>query len=167
MLNVVSARNPQWNDAEHSSLNLLVTFEGNPFNLGEVPFTASPNDCEAYGRELFARAVALEFGQVLEPSASELVRSVLQARAQLNTAATVTINALQLALVPLQDAARLGMATDAETAALPLKQAEYDAWCTYRVLLSRIEEQAGYPGSVVWPTPPGADNETAEDPALE
>ncbi|MDQ2488455.1 phage tail assembly chaperone [Pseudomonas putida] len=167
MLTVVSARNPQWNDAGHRSLNLLVTFEENPQALREVPFTASPDDCEAYGRELFARAVALEFGEVLEPSDGELVRGVLQVRAQLNTAATVTINALQVALAPLQDAVRLGMATEAEASALPVKQAEYDAWCAYRVLLSRIEEQAGYPASVTWPPLPGADDVSGTDPTPE
>ncbi|MBU9812393.1 tail fiber assembly protein [Rahnella sp. SL6] len=45
----------------------------------------------------------------------------------------------------LQDAVDLDMATDAETAALPL-------WKKYRVLLSRID--ANTSDDVVWPTPP-------------
>lgn len=30
----------------------------------EVPFVANPNDCEAHGRELYARAIAGDFGVV-------------------------------------------------------------------------------------------------------
>lgn len=44
---------------------MLVTLPG----VGEVPFTASENDIEAHGRELFSRAVAGEFGAVEEYSA--------------------------------------------------------------------------------------------------
>lgn len=32
--------------------------------FGLIPFTASPNDCEAHGRDLFARAKVGEFGPV-------------------------------------------------------------------------------------------------------
>ncbi|MDP9893226.1 hypothetical protein J2W32_001469 [Variovorax boronicumulans] len=50
-----------------------------------------------------------------------------------------------LRIAPLQDAADLDDATAAETALLKL-------WKQYRVALSRIEQQAGFPGAVVWPT---------------
>ncbi|VVP78402.1 phage tail assembly chaperone [Pseudomonas fluorescens] len=154
MLTVISAREPQWNNTGHTSLNLWVTFAETADTLGEMPFTASPEDSEGYGRELFARAVALEFGPVLEPSAEVLERSVLRTRSRLNAEASATIAAQQVALETLQDALRLDLATEAETAALPLKQAALDAWCAYRVYLSRIEAQAGFPGTVVWPSAP-------------
>jgi hypothetical protein len=39
---------------------MIVDFEG----IGPVPFTATPGDCEAPGRELYARAVAGDFGPI-------------------------------------------------------------------------------------------------------
>lgn len=156
MLTVLHARDPQWNDTGHTSLNLWVTFVESADTLGEVPFTASPDDCEGYGRELFDRAVALEFGVVLEPSEAELARTAAFTLARLRGEATTTIGALQAALATLQDAVRLSMVTEAEAAALPLKQAEYDAWCAYRVLLSRVPDQPGYPAGIEWPVAPGA-----------
>ncbi|MFJ3112314.1 phage tail assembly chaperone [Pseudomonas putida] len=156
MLTVLRARDPQWNDAAHTSLNLWVTFAQTADTLGEVPFTASPDDCEAYGRELFERAVALEFGAVLEPSDAELTRAAALTLTRLNSEATAAIGALQPVLATLQDAERLSMASEAETVALPLKQVEYDAWCAYRVLLSRVPAQPGYPADIAWPVAPSA-----------
>lgn len=52
-----------------------------------------------------------------------------------------------LRIAPLQDAVDLDEATPAETALL--KQ-----WKQYRVALSRIEQQAGFPATVIWPTAP-------------
>lgn len=31
---------------------------------GVIPFTADPNDCEAYGRQIFAQLVAGDYGPV-------------------------------------------------------------------------------------------------------
>jgi hypothetical protein len=50
-------------------------------------------------------------------------------------------------MAPLLDAVELGEATDAETALL--KQ-----WRQYRVALSRIETQTGFPADVQWPEVP-------------
>ena len=47
-------------------------------------------------------------------------------------------------IAPLQDAVDLDMATDEEVA-------ELKEWKKYRVQLNRIEQQAGFPDSVVWP----------------
>lgn len=56
------ARNPRWANAGQSAITLEVDFS---FISDEwVPFTASPNDSTAYGPELFARAVAGDFGPV-------------------------------------------------------------------------------------------------------
>lgn len=60
MMKIISASAPAWSDAAHSAIDLLVTLEG----VGEVPFTAAPNDPEPHGRTLFARAVAGDFGAV-------------------------------------------------------------------------------------------------------
>ena len=52
-----------------------------------------------------------------------------------------------LRIAPLQDAVDLDDTTAAETAALK-------AWKQYRVALSRIEQQAGFPAAVEWPQLP-------------
>lgn len=153
MLTVESAREPRWN-VERTAITLLVVFAEHAATFGAIPFTASPEDNEAHGRELFERALALEFGPLLEPEAPALAQAALLTCARLTAVATTTINPLQTACDTLQDAVRLGLSTPEETAALPLKQAELDAWRSYRVYLSRIETQAGFPAAVEWPTAP-------------
>jgi hypothetical protein len=61
---VKTVTNPVWANIEHTMIDCEVVFS----HLGEmpVPFTASKNDPEAYGRELFARLEIGEFGQVAE-----------------------------------------------------------------------------------------------------
>lgn len=53
-----------------------------------------------------------------------------------------------LRIAPLQDAVDADIATDDEIASLKL-------WKLYRINVNRINQQAGYPTSVKWPTPPG------------
>lgn len=53
-----SATNLRWSGPE--ALDMTVDFE----DIGPVPFTAHPGDCEEHGRELYARAVAGEFGPI-------------------------------------------------------------------------------------------------------
>jgi Caudovirales tail fibre assembly protein. len=50
-------------------------------------------------------------------------------------------------IAPLQDAVDLDEATDADLALLKL-------WKKYRVALSKVEAQPGYPVSIDWPAPP-------------
>lgn len=58
----MKATNPQFVNAEKTQIDLIVT---HPV-FGEIPFTASPDDVEEHGRDLFARAVAGEFGPVAD-----------------------------------------------------------------------------------------------------
>ena len=164
MLTVESAHEPRWN-LDRTAITLLVLFAEHAATLGVIPFTASPEDSEGYGRELFARAVALEFGPVLEPATEVLAGAVLRTRSRFNDQATATIAGLQVALDTLRDALRLDLATEAEAASLPLKQAELDAWCAYRVYLSRIETQPGFPAAVEWPPAPAVPFELLVEPA--
>lgn len=65
---VISASNPV--KTKHG-VELLVDFEG----IGLVPFHATPDDSEDHGRDLYARAMAGEFGTVApipEPSLAEV-----------------------------------------------------------------------------------------------
>lgn len=65
------AKNPKFANAAGTLVNLILE---HPVH-GAIPFTASPDDGEAHGRELFARAIAGEFGQIAAydgPSAAQL-----------------------------------------------------------------------------------------------
>lgn len=58
----MKATNPRFVNAENTQIDLIV----NHPVFGEIPFTASPDDVEEHGRDLFARAVAGEFGPVAD-----------------------------------------------------------------------------------------------------
>lgn len=57
----MSARNPKWANEDCTAIDCLV--RTNTLHQ-EIPFTASPNDSEVHGRELFARCLAGEFGVI-------------------------------------------------------------------------------------------------------
>ena len=68
--NVVS---PEWANAEHTAINVTMTHS----EFGVIPFSASPDDVEEHGREIFADAVAGKFGVIAEyvapPAAPRIV----------------------------------------------------------------------------------------------
>lgn len=51
------------------------------------------------------------------------------------------------AIIPLQDAVDLGIATDAEVGLMT-------EWKLYRVALNRLPDQPGFPNEIDWPAPP-------------
>jgi hypothetical protein len=51
----------RWANAEHTGIDMIITISGQ-----KLPFTARADDPEDYGRELFNRAVAGEFGEIGE-----------------------------------------------------------------------------------------------------
>jgi hypothetical protein len=51
----------RWANAEHTSIDMIITISGQ-----KMPFTARADDPEDYGRELFNKAVAGEFGEIGE-----------------------------------------------------------------------------------------------------
>lgn len=61
-IQLISASNPRYSNSENTSILLDCEFSHYP---GEVmPFNAMPNDVAAHGRDVYARAVAGEFGPV-------------------------------------------------------------------------------------------------------
>ncbi|SDY84548.1 tail fiber assembly protein [Pseudomonas sp. NFIX28] len=154
MMKVLSARTPCWNDLAHTTLNLYVTFEESRESLGEIIFTASPDDPELHGRELFDRAVALEFGDIAEPGVDVIKSNMLLQRAELTAVANSMIEKLQADVNILQDSVELEIATDKEIAALATKKISLSTWKKYRVLLSRVQEQEGFPTVIEWPEIP-------------
>jgi hypothetical protein len=134
----------RWANAEHTGIRCTVTFPNHPQGITEpLDYLAEPGDIEAHGRELFARLDAGEWGEVDEyapPAAEEILAAVMVQRADLMSAA-----ARQIA--PLQYAVDESMATDAEISLLK-------SWKLYSIVLNRIEQQDGFPASVVWPDRP-------------
>lgn len=62
-MNLEYAKNPRWVNAEHTMIDLEIKWETIDV---ELPFTASPTDCEAHGRAIFEAAAAGQFGAVAE-----------------------------------------------------------------------------------------------------
>lgn len=60
---MITAHSPKWSDATNTSIDLVATF---PWLDVEVSFSASPNDLEVHGRDLYARALSGEFGPIAE-----------------------------------------------------------------------------------------------------
>jgi hypothetical protein len=56
-------KDPKWVDAEHTMIDLTIKWDR--FNE-ELPFSASPSDCEEHGRTIFAAAAAGEYGPIAE-----------------------------------------------------------------------------------------------------
>lgn len=60
---IESVTNPSWANAEHTTITCTVKFG----HFDDVmPFTASVNDVEAHGREIFADLVAGRYGEIGE-----------------------------------------------------------------------------------------------------
>jgi hypothetical protein len=78
-MKLISATNPSWANRSQTLINLTVRFEGIDEDL---PFTADPNDVEAYGRDIYARAAAGEFGAVASfeatPTTTEQVSNAVR-----------------------------------------------------------------------------------------
>jgi hypothetical protein len=73
------AVNPKWGNRDRTAVDIVVRFEGIDEDL---PFTANVNDTTDYGRDLYAKAVAGEFGVISEfdpkPPAVELVTKIMR-----------------------------------------------------------------------------------------
>ena len=60
MMKYNSVNNPAWADPDQTQLDCIVDFVG----IGSVSFTASESDSEGHSRDIFARAVAGDFGPI-------------------------------------------------------------------------------------------------------
>jgi hypothetical protein len=59
---LTSLANPRWANAEQTIINCEITTS--QFGDEALPFTASPTDCEAHGRAIFADIVAGKYGPI-------------------------------------------------------------------------------------------------------
>jgi hypothetical protein len=129
-------RDLRYSSADHSTVDCVVTHEV----YGDIPFTASSRDVEAYGRQLFEGIVAGEYGEVADyapPSGASLLARNLAERTRR------TEQAAMLAF-PLQCAVAQGMASDVQQQRLTELQ-------QYVVSLDALEMQVA---DVSWPELP-------------
>ncbi|WP_269801354.1 tail fiber assembly protein [Pseudomonas monteilii] len=98
------------------------------------------------GERLTANPGVIDWSQVItveakaQAAADQLLATVVADIAQRRTVADA-------AIAPLQDAVELEEATEAEAALLM-------EWKRYRVALSRLPDQEGYPNEIDWPAQP-------------
>ena len=62
-MNYTNVKNPKWTSSEKKSIDCIVNFE----NIGEIIFTAAPEDHHQHTTEIYNRCVAGEFGTIAEP----------------------------------------------------------------------------------------------------
>jgi len=125
-LNLEYAKNPQWADPDHTMIDLIIKWDTID---EELPFSATAEDVEAHGREIYNNALAGGYGEIAEYvpvvlSAEELADSI---RAERNNLLAETD------WMAMQDRT--------------MSQAEKD----YRQALRDITDQPTFPDSVVWP----------------
>jgi hypothetical protein len=123
-------KNPVWANAEQT----LIDCEINHPTYGWIPFTASPDDVEAHGRDIFAalaKGVVAQYVPPPPPTTEELAAAV---RAERNTllAATDWV---------------LAKAYETQTR-VPQE------WAEYRQSLRDLPLQPNFPHDVSWPRKP-------------
>jgi hypothetical protein len=60
-MNLIYAKDPKWANRSQTLINVVAKFAEIDM---EVPFTANPHDVEEHGRDIYARALAGDFGPV-------------------------------------------------------------------------------------------------------
>ena len=127
-------RNPKYTSLDGS----IIDVELNHPEFGWIPFTASPDDVEQHGRDIYAAAIAGEYGPIAPydgPSEEELLeQQVREQRDQLlaDVDAVVTNPLRWNSLSP----------------------EEQQAWAEYRQALLDVPQQEGFPLNVDWPNKP-------------
>lgn len=81
-MKLIYAKDPVWANRSQTLINLTVRFEEIDEDL---PFTANPNDTEDHGRDIYARAIAGEFGEValfepIAPTVEQVAQAIRKAR---------------------------------------------------------------------------------------
>jgi len=130
------AKDPIWSSTEKVSINLIVRFEGVD---EDFPFTATPWDTMDYGRDIYERALAGEFGVVAEWKAPSLEEMTAIKRYERD--------------VLLQEMDAL--------ISNPLRWSSYTEEFkgllgTYRQNLLDVPQQTYFPDTIIWPIKPWA-----------
>lgn len=118
--------------------NTTVDMEIEHPEWGWIPFTASPNDTEASGRELYAKAIAGDLGDIAPyDGLSEEEMLVSQLRTQRDN---LLVELDAIVGNPLRWAS--------------MTEQEQGDWSVYRQELLDVPQQEGFPNDVTWPEKP-------------
>lgn len=127
-------RHPVFSSPSQASIDL----EYNHPEYGWIPFTASPDDVEQLGRDIYAAAIDGEYGPIEPydgPSESELLEQEMRAQRDnlLSELDTIISNPLRWA----------GFTPE-----------EQQALADYRQALLDVPQQEGFPDEIDWPVNP-------------
>jgi hypothetical protein len=127
-LQLTSLINPRWANAEQT----MIDCELDHPQYGWIPFTASPDDVEQYGREIFAALAQGNVAEYVPPP--PLTIEELSARVRLE---------------------RDNLLAETDwTQAADVPQTTKDKWALYRQALRDVPAQLGFPSDVIWPIKP-------------
>lgn len=113
-MQIKNVKTPQWANAEHTMINVVLDADA----YVDIPFSASPDDVEAHGREIFSDAVAGKFGTIAEYVAPPApARSVPQIVTRYQGRAAL----LQMSLLDDVDAHYAALPTDTADESVNLK----------------------------------------------
>ncbi|APU00417.1 tail fibers [Aeromonas phage 3] len=126
-ITILGAKAPVWANHEKTAINLKVRLSHLP--KLEIKFTATPDDGQEHGRELFVRASHGEYGTIspcTAPTDEEVAAKLYP------TVKRVELEKLEAELAPLLRAIKFGMAT-------PEEKAKAEALERYTVEVMRSE----------------------------
>lgn len=127
-------KNPKYSSPDGSAIDV----EWNHFEFGWIPFTATPDDVEQHGRDIYAAAISGEYGPIAPydgPTEEDLLEQQMRAqRDQLLTEVDA------MATNPLIWRA--------------MTEAEQQAWADYRQTLLDVPQQPSFPHDIDWPEKP-------------
>jgi len=130
----MNAHSPKYSTPDGRAIDLIIEHP----EFGSIPFTACPDDAEPLGADLYARAIAEEFGPIAAydgPSAEQMQEG--QMRGQRDTALrhldSIVSNPLRWASYTAEQQA---------------------AFAVYRQALLDVPQQAGFPAEIDWPVMP-------------
>lgn len=129
------AKNPKWSDITHKNIDLLVRFEGID---EELEFTASAEDSELHGREIFMAAIEGKFGEIADYTPSSISQEDLavQARTKRNKLLLESDWTQLTDVISTMDTEKL------------------QKWNMYRQNLRNITDQENFPKEIIWPIKP-------------
>ncbi len=130
--------NPRWSDAAHTAILCTLVSDLH----GEIDFQAMQSDPELLGRTIYEECVASKYGAIAPYKQDP--------QARLNT-----IEAQRDARLCHAEIATRGWGDAFVAGILDADQAgRFREWASYQLALRTLEQQAGFPEQIEWPTAP-------------
>lgn len=126
------AKNPKWSNATRTSIDITICWDAWDT---EFPFTATENDPEEHGRDIYSLALAGEYGVVAEFTPP-------------------TPDSLEVQATNIRNDRNGRLASTDWTQMLDVPEATKSKWAEYRQALRNVPQQVGFPAAVTWPTSP-------------